>query len=107
MTDVIETLKKARDLIAREGGWTQGAYARDAAGSACSIGANAQCFCTLGALRLASDGDRDLARAAAAALRDRHSMVWIDDWNDTPGRTQAEVVALFDAAIAAEEARNV
>lgn len=34
-------------------------------------------------------------------------MVWIDDWNDTPGRTQAEVVALFDAAIAAEEARNV
>lgn len=32
--------------------------------------------------------------------------IMMTPWNDAPGRTQAEVVALFDRAIAAEEAKE-
>lgn len=41
----------------------------------------------------------------AAALRRATGGIDIAAWNDAPGRTHAEVLAAFDAAIATEEAR--
>ncbi len=39
---------------------------------------------------------------AEYALNDR---IYIAVWNDTPGRTQADVIAFYDRRIAAAEAR--
>jgi hypothetical protein len=81
-------LEKARERIAR--GWVQhtlccdrGVCVMGALDSLCADdGTWARC---LGALGLSDDGSYGLRPAAR--------------WNDAPGRTQAEVLARFDAAI--------
>jgi hypothetical protein len=106
---VREVLIAARGLIAK--GWTQGFAARDVAGqsvepwsspSACS-------WCIVGALNVACGTDVSetydgLARRKAA-FESLEPFVGCEDWlfwNDTPGRTQAEVLAAFDRAIEAQ-----
>lgn len=82
--EFIAWLKRARALV--EKGWTQGAYH------------NAGCYCARGALNTAAplvpldwrlvgpDSDHGLVH-----------------WNDMQGRTQAEVIAMFDNSIKALE----
>jgi len=102
MKTTIEILKEARDLIAKDGAWGQHAYEANG------------CFCALGAINEVARGDAsavpasDPAREALARAINVHYVYGegaIYHFNDTLGRTQAEVVAKFDEAIAAEEAK--
>ncbi len=103
---VLDLLRRARDRVARPGGWCQD-HARDGFG-----------YCVLGAI---SYFDK---RPEHIKMKDIliESLPWwwcvchgiirntenpagvIIEYNDAPGRTQAEIVALFDRAIAKREA---
>ena len=96
----LETLKAARDLISDPARWTQGVQARDEHGD--QVPHNdpiAHCFCIMGAVgRVAvQDTKMDALRVLSKVTR-RDFDTSIPDFNDT--HTHAEVLALFDAAIA-------
>lgn len=95
MTDR-DILIRARALVAR--GWTQRTNARDETGRPTDPrGPDAVCWCLSGAVhRVAPDAARHAYQLLCKAL----DSPWAVDWNDTPGRTQAEVLELFDRAIA-------
>lgn len=104
MTETAEILRKARALIKDPKNWTQKACARDKYGYEVDVDSReAYCFCTIGAIAKVSgrstDGD------ARNALRDiiggRRS---IANFNDE--HTHAEVLALFDRAIARAESEQ-
>lgn len=95
----LETLKAARDLISDPARWTQKTQARDRHGRNVDfLNDDAVCWCTLGAIAKAdfdlwgkqSDADKVLRRLVPRGL--------VGQFNDT--HTHAEVIALFDAAIA-------
>ena len=95
-----DKLRAARALIAAPGGWTQGASARDSNGRAIvSHSPSAVCFCSGGAL-FRVNGHYLENREALRRAMNCDNLV---DWNDVLGRTQAEVVAAFDRAIALAE----
>lgn len=112
----LEVLKAARATI--EQGWAINAMARDAAGIEVDEDSEtAVCWCANGALALATPpgpcgrtGDEFYVPFKAAqdslkraiGIAERASLA---EWNDRPGRTQADVLAAFDKAIAAEEAK--
>lgn len=95
---VNEVLSKARDLIARPGGWYQGAYESP----------DGRAFCALGAInRAAYEFDMAWSIDAYVELDCVISEVWpgyasVPQFNDDPGRLQEEVVAMFEKAIARE-----
>lgn len=102
----IDILSAARELIAKDGVWTQGAYARDVNGDEVSESSTAAvCFCSVGALHRA--GGRHQA-GTLRTIKEAVNMLsegllsdglHLENWNDEPNRTQAEVVALFDRTI--------
>lgn len=83
-------LEKARERIAQ--GWCQATYGKDAK------------VCLLGALNFAVTGRADedqYARLLGFRTRGWKTAGTVAfEWNDATGRTQAEVLARFDAAIA-------
>lgn len=84
-----KVLIDARALIAR--GWVQGIYElRTDDGLK---------FCALGAIHGAESYNPGDSRDAQLTFRNAIPLP-IVPWNDTPGRTQAEVLAAFDRAIA-------
>jgi hypothetical protein len=86
-----EVLSKAADLIEPEGAWTQGQYgAFDEEAHAYT------CLCLFGAVKEAGD-ETDAADGVWKFLQAATSNKPID-WNDQPGRTQAEVVAALRQA---------
>jgi hypothetical protein len=90
--DIVVTLLKARDRVMR--GWQQGKLGELSGGPVCLIGA----------VRYACANDANYF-AALDFLYDAISIQDVIGWNDTPGRTQAEVVAALDRAVKlAEEA---
>lgn len=97
MKTEVEKLKAARALI--EKGWTQKWFARDAAGDVCnSSSPNAVCWCVIGACHATGIPDDTIAYMART-----QKIAYLPRWNDAPDRTQAEVLALFDKAIALAE----
>jgi hypothetical protein len=85
----VEVLRAARAKIER--GWCQHAY---------QVGAD---VCAMGAILYATDPCR--ARTGAIdVLAGAIGGKGICDWNDSPLRTQAEVLAAFDKAITLAEA---
>ena len=114
--EIGEAIEGAATII--EKGWTQGTSARDASGTPIRVGSPdvVRC-CAIGALyrffylkeftrkRLT---DKSLAVLDAAidaieefiphGFNDRGLQVRISDYNDKPGRTQAEMVSLFKKA---------
>lgn len=103
MDDVVAVLVKAKEKVAE--GWTQGALARfpsgrvleagpidkgdlDAAVAVCASGAIQNCVGTYGKL------DYLAFMFLQMAIQDGTAV-----WNDAPGRTQADVLDAFDAAI--------
>jgi len=101
---VVELLRAGRERIAR--GLAAGAYARDGEGrEVFSWSPEACSWCSHGSLRFAPNFSDDTYKAAVEALEAQ-----------TPGRlglvrysdeaTQADVLALFDRAIAAAEAQS-
>jgi len=99
----LEILVKARELIAEPERWTQGAFARDEHGFSryvCPGEFDYTCYCASGALRAAGGYT---THPAYNAIHTGGPAVCV--WNDAPGRTHAEVLAAFDAAIATERAK--
>lgn len=105
----IDHLKRARARLAEPGRWGQFHYASDAMGDSVNPRSpRAQCWCVQGALRLESTGsdwdpaNHELRVTLAIEKPDYHHH--IPTWNDTHGRTQADVIGLFDRTIARLEA---
>ena len=117
----LQILEEARELVSRLGGWTQGALARDETGEEVyPTSPDARSWDVVGAVALkgaAADEVRELWRAVcllkrtieeqekkpAAPLSYESVLSSLGAFNDETGRTQAEVAALFDAAIAAAQ----
>jgi hypothetical protein len=98
---VLETLVAARAFVAR--GWCQRVDARDAYGrSVRAASPSAVCMCAEAAIEVAAERGVDPSDAFGAVKRAAGITGAIFDWQDTPGRTQAEVLAAFDKAIAAQ-----
>ena len=100
---VSDILNAAADLIEPEGCWTQGAYARAAGGHVTPHRENtAVCFCAAGAIYRATDAEIGMSPPAIAAAfeaaLDAMGVRRISEFNDAPGRTQAEVVAALRKA---------
>jgi hypothetical protein len=99
----LETLKAARQLITDPAKWTQGVAARNRLGSSIDpLAENAFCFCSLGAIRNVVASDDHAFERASDALRSHSPTGVAAAFNDT--HTHAEVLALFDKAIAELEA---
>ena len=103
--NIADVLQKARDLIATPDNWTQGEYARDGHGHATRPrNSRAVCWCSSGAIMKVMDVDYS-PDDALAVLHQAGGFQWdmnIPKWNDSMNRKHSEVLALFDAAIAAE-----
>lgn len=107
-------LTKAREKVAK--GWTQRALARDQNGEALMYPGDGGpystpvCWCSVGAvhftiLEAMKDLPRSQREATHAQALDKLRNVLgnipgaLTAWNDRPGRTQAQVLAVFDRAI--------
>jgi hypothetical protein len=98
-TDIAEKLVEARKLIER--GWTRKVYARTKSGKETTLTRkSATCFCAMGAIgRVFDDDDPNFYTPGMRFLAAAIGTDPIYEWNDAPGRTQAEVLAAFDKAI--------
>ncbi len=95
----LETLKAARQLITDPAKWTQGEYARDADGNEVRAWSeDAACFCAYGAIQRVTgveDNEADFFLMRACTKKFEVEVIHLNDTH-----THAEVLALFDAAIA-------
>ena len=101
---MLDGLRRARALVER--GWTKGEPARNAAGEGCHPSSqHAVEWSAFGAIYATVPTYADYL-AACARLQDLIGAspedLNLSLWNDAPGRTQADVLDLFDRAIAAE-----
>lgn len=87
----LPVLRRGWERIAK--GWCQGADALSAAGRISPLSAKAVKWSASGAIE---GPDPFAARDVLMGI----TGCSLRAWNDTPGRTQAEVLALFDRAIA-------
>jgi hypothetical protein len=95
----LETLKAARDLISDPARWTQGCAARNANGESVDLmDEPAVCWCALGAIARTELVRGSGISDASKALRRVTPFGLVAHFNDT--HDHAEVIALFDAAIA-------
>lgn len=117
VTKASDILEKAAEIVAS--GWTQGAFARDKAGTDIADTFPHEivptCFCVFGAINVANGlapdterfgGTDGLSPADRFALRALGFDIafQLAEWNDAPDRTQAEVVAkLREAAALAQD----
>lgn len=97
----LHLLEIARAKISDPQNWTQGAEARDENGIAVlATRPNASCFCVLGACISACDG----WLVAPALISELGTQIGpgmsVVGFNDQPSTTHADVLALFDGAIA-------
>lgn len=118
MSDVVKNLQAARDLLAGEGAWFQGWYAGIGGGVDTELDARdprATCWCSLGALqKVGVEGRGDLdpelfkspeVQTLSAAINSTGFVapgdvsVPVAYYNDAEGRTQEEILAVFDKAI--------
>ena len=102
MTTVHDVLVRARQIITPPEAWTQGALARGKNSEPVPVSFNdAVCFCSYGANQRASfelkAGFR-ICAVADDALRAAAGM-GVATFNDSPSRSHAEVLAVFDKAI--------
>lgn len=94
---IVQVLTEARSMI--EKGWTQGWFAKTADGErVLEKNPKAVCWCMAGAY-WATAPDWSARNDAEGFLRQATGDESITNWNDTPGRTQQEVLAAYDKAI--------
>lgn len=108
MSDVLKILKDARELLSDEKRWTKGMWARTAAMMPTdSKSEDAVCWCAMGALCRVIDYDRDASefRMATAYLTEALPPSWwgVSVFNDAKATTHADLLAMFDRAIAKAE----
>ena len=114
--NTVEALKAAKEIIATPEKWCREYYAMDATGACISaLSEEAVCFCALGALQRVCIVDLDKCNDYGALYADTASVLYraiknsikkfcdVASFNDTA--THADVIAMFDRAIAAEEAK--
>lgn len=108
-----EILRDARKLIAEPQKWTTRSFARTASGEAVSWGdPNAVCFCSLGAIYKAADGQRDNNEFDVSCSRAKEALCdaitatgWVRDViNFNDAKNHEIVLSAFDRAIAIAEA---
>jgi hypothetical protein len=97
----VEILKAARELIAKPERWTRGSAARNSSGEHVHARSDdATCWCAIGALVMVSaDNPVPAERLLRSVLPDGPG--FITSFNDS--HDHAEVVALFDRAIASAQ----
>jgi hypothetical protein len=102
-------LRNGRDLVAT--GWTSGADARTLKGQAVHPwSVDATSWSVLGALVCGDEARQgrvpiDRIATAVVLLASTLGTASLVGWNEEPGRTQADAVAAFDAAIASAAER--
>ena len=111
--ELLQLLKDAREILTPDGAWTTGTVARDILGTPKNANApQAISWCMVGALdRAASCNKNTLCgtyEQAITALRmtipaNKRPHWGVSPWNDRQGRTQAQVLACYDRAIAGLE----
>lgn len=110
----VTILKRARKLI--EKGWTQELFARNEQGNRCSAESSAAvCWCIRGAMFAAVKGKfgDEFVEAETilesvippSSLKGIGSNAPLVYFNDRKGRTKAQVLALYERAIAKAEAK--
>jgi hypothetical protein len=103
MTSTLTVLLRARELIADEQRWCRRTYARGWRGIPVPVqSAGAHRFCALGAIMRAG-GELGLPVDDAHSALEWQTVRPVQDWNDDPVHTHRDVVAAFDASIAAIE----
>lgn len=103
----LEVLRAARDVIAAPEHWTKGAVARSCQGHRVHVhGLSAFCFCTVGAIRRTMGSNYSPHPFSALSQCLPGGFKSLPDFNDHPDTTHADVLALFDKAIAKEEANG-
>ena len=101
------TLIAARALIATPEAWIQGRFAQDANGVPVGPFDEWACkFCTVGAITCASGEPLTETRASILRAHLPKPFDNLVNFNDHPDTTHADVLALFDRAIASEEAKH-
>ena len=112
--DTVEILKRARDHIAKPGQWYQGNFSIgfDEISAVRNAERGKPC-CAAGSLIWATARDGGLVCENTQRAWDQldkasseHGFRIVAKFNDAPGRTQEEVVALFDRAIELAEAEQ-
>lgn len=111
MSEVLQIVKRAREIISAPGAWTQNAFARRVDGSRVDPTSEGACkFCAVGALAKAhleikmKTISQDLMEASnfVGMCIPGATQTWrlsLASYNDDPDRTQEEVIAVFDRAI--------
>ncbi len=88
--------KLPSDIVAS--GWCQGTMAEDSQGIKVGIlSPNACKWCAAGAITVSIPVQMQLESLEDEVLR-LTGYSWIDEWNDAPGRSQSEVVAVLRKA---------
>ena len=102
LTQALDILRKARDLIAKPKNWTKHVAARNARGCPVPPESPQACaWCTIGATA-AADRDSESLEArqlAQSMLKESRGLSFIVDWNDDEGTVHGDVLAAFDDAI--------
>jgi hypothetical protein len=108
-----QILRAARETIADPKHWTQGAYARDKHGVPVdSLRGEGCTFCTFGAVRhvVAKENaeyfEAEVALDSSVPRDGMGATIGAINFNDAPTTTHADVLALFDRAIARAEAQE-
>ncbi len=101
--DTLALLARARVLLADEQRWCQRAFARSWLKPVPPQSAFAGRFCAIGAIMRAGR-ELGLPTKDACIALEWQTARPVEDWNDDPARTHAEVIATFDAAVVALEA---
>ena len=104
ISSTIAVLVRARALIVDERHWCQWSFARRWGKIPVSPRSTfARRFCAIGAVKRAAS-ELLLPMQNARIALERQTSREVERWNDDPRRTHAEVIAVFDGAIAALEA---
>jgi hypothetical protein len=101
--ETLEVLQKARALVEQPETWTQHTFARNAEGAPRheNWDDDACAFCIRGALNKAVGRHVGINDDCYMAIRNAVGGQALARFNDTPGRSHAEVLAAFDRAIEA------
>lgn len=101
--DTADTLRRAKAKIATPETWTKEDYAKDADGMFTDARSpKATCWCSMGAIQTVCS-EEDWTRITRALRIGGLGSTWVDEFNDASSTTHADVLAMFDRAIAAEE----
>jgi hypothetical protein len=103
-----ELLRAAKAKLADETCWTKGALARNADGLPVDPDdPTAVCWCSDGAIQAVTTYHRSFRANLRVRVERACGGVWVEDFNDAPDTTFADVHRAFDTAIEVAEQRPV